>query len=116
MSFPFGQGVLRDRRPLIPDPYNPDRSVRGSWADADTVTIEGAWIASSSSTRTQTATRVQILTEKSLFCRPDADIQPGDRIRASDVTYFVVVKPAADTNPFTGWSPVLEVPLEDREG
>lgn len=116
MSFAFGQNVLRDRRPLIPDPYNAARLVWGDWADAETVTIEGAWVASSSSSLSQTATRVQILTEKSLFCRPDADVQPGDRIRAGGTTYYVTVKPSADTNPFTGWSPVLEVPLEDREG
>ena len=116
MSFPFGQSVLRDRRPRVPDPYNPQRTTWGTWASADTATIEGAWIASSSSTRTQTATRAQILTEKSLFCRSDADVLPGDRIRAGTETYYVTVKPAADANPFTGWTPVLEVPLEDREG
>ncbi|MDQ1174172.1 hypothetical protein QE430_002479 [Microbacterium testaceum] len=115
-GFAFGQTVERDRRAQRPDPYNPDRTVPGPWSEATTITIDGAWVASSSSTRAETATRAQILTEKSLFCQPDDDVLPGDRIRADGVEYFVHVKPAADRNPFTGWQPHLEVPLEDREG
>ncbi|KQT75400.1 hypothetical protein [Microbacterium sp. Leaf436] len=116
MTFAYGQTVQRDRRQSIPDPYNPERTVPGPWGDAETVEIRGAWVAASSSTLSETATRDQILTEKSLFCGPTADIKPGDRIRADGVSYYVKVKPAADRNPFTGWQPYLEVPLEDREG
>ncbi|QLD10895.1 hypothetical protein [Microbacterium oleivorans] len=114
--FPFGQTVHRDRRKQVASPYNPDNMVPGSWDTPDTIEIPGAWVAASSSTLTETATRTQILTEKSLYCAPDADVRPGDRIRADGVTYHVKVKPAADRNPFTGWQPHLEVPLEDREG
>lgn len=115
-TFAHGGRVLRDRRRPAANPYNADRPTPGTWDDVDTITIEDAWVASSSSTTTETATRSQILTEKSLFCPPDADVLVGDRIRADDVTYYVKVKPSGDTNPFTGWHPVLEVPLEDREG
>ncbi|MCW2165069.1 hypothetical protein B0I12_002224 [Microbacterium hydrothermale] len=116
MNFASGQAVERDRRPQVPDPYNPARTVPGSWEDADTIEIPDSWVASGASTSTETATRSQIVTEKSLFCSPDADVLPGDRIRADGVNYYVKVKPAADRNPFTGWQPVLEVPLENREG
>ncbi|MFF8187731.1 hypothetical protein ACF044_10785 [Microbacterium sp. NPDC016588] len=115
-TFAHGGTVLRDRRPDVANPYNPDRPTPGAWEDADTIKIDDAWVASSSSTTTETATRAQILTEKSLFCPPDADVRPGDRIRVDGATYYVKVKPSGDTNPFTGWRPVLEVPLEDREG
>lgn len=115
-GFAFGQTVERDRRPRTADPYNPDRTTPGAWDDAETIEISDAWVASGSSTSTESATRSQIVTQKSLYCQPDADVQPGDRIRADGVSYFVKVKPAADRNPFTGWQPVLEVPLENQEG
>lgn len=117
MEFPFGPTVYRDRRRPIPDPYNPASTVPGSWdGPLDTIAIPGAFVGSSSSVRVTDATRSQILTAKSLYCDPDADVRAGDRIRADGVTYQVDAKPAADTNPFTGWRPPQEIPLKDPTG
>jgi hypothetical protein len=116
MDFPQGQTVQRDRRKTVPDPYSSAGTAPGEWGDADSVTIANAWVASSSSSSTRDATRVQILTAKSLFCQPDADVRAGDRIRVDGETYYIRVKPAADRNPFTGWRPVLEVPVEEVSG
>lgn len=136
MEFPFGELVVRERRQLVTDPYDPDTQVPGSWGDPlDYLVIGGpdvpdpAFVASSSSTAPVDATRSQLLTEKSLYLTdPHADVQPGDRIRrgglldedagtwsGGDVLY-VNVRPAADTNPWTGWQPVVEIPLEASEG
>lgn len=136
MEFPFGEQVVRERRQPVIDPYDPGASVPGSWEDPlDYLVIGGpdvpdsAFVASSSSTAPLDATRSQILTEKSLYLTdPNADVQAGDRIRrggtldedtqtwsGGDVLY-VNVRPAADTNPFTGWQPVVEIPLDMTEG
>lgn len=119
MEFAFGQSVFRDRRRLVDDPYNPDNQTLGSWEDAlDTITVESASIASSSSVAVSSATRTELLTSKSLYCTdPTVDVQAGDRIRvAGDPPYYVHVRPSADINPFTGWQPVVEIPLELVEG
>lgn len=119
MEFPFGEQIVRERRRPVADPYDPGTMVPGSWDDPlDSLVLDQAFIASSSSTAPLNATRSQILTEKSLYLTdPVADVQAGDRIRrgGGDVLY-VHVRPAADTNPFTGWRPVVEIPLESSEG
>lgn len=130
MEFPFGEQVVRERRQLVIDPYDPGTSVPGSWeATLTYLELDSAFIASSSSTAPLDATRSQILTEKSLYLtEPSVDVQPGDRIRrggtfdedtetwsGGDVLY-VRVRPAADTNPFTSWQPVVEIPLDMSEG
>lgn len=125
MRFPHGETVFRDRRASIPDPYNPDRIIPGDFDPDLTIELSEAFVASSSSTAPQDATRSQILTTKSLYLsEPGADVLPGDRIRVggviddfdTGVAYMVEVVPVADVNPFTGWQPVLEVPLENAEG
>lgn len=130
MEFPFGEQVVRERRQPITDPYDPDTQVPGSWGDPlDYIELEQAFVASSSSVARMDATRHQILTEKSLYLTdPAADVQPGDRIRRGGVLdedsgtwsggelLYVNVRPAADTNPFTGWQPVVEIPLDMAEG
>lgn len=116
MDFPFGVDVLRDRRPMRPDPYNPDALVQGSWDEAETVAIAGAFVASSSSTGPADASRTQVLETKSLYCAPDADVQVGDRIRFGGSAFYVNAIPEADVNPFTGWHPVREVPLDRSLG
>lgn len=108
--------ILRDRRPRVPDPYNPARTVPGAWADASTVEIGDSFIAPRSSTRNETATRSQVLTEVSLFGPVGLDVAPGDRIRSGGDTYFVNVRPAEYVSPFDGWDAGIEVPLEEREG
>lgn len=117
MRFPHGETVERDRRPLIPDPYDPDGTVLGKWEDAETIEIEDAFVAASSSIAASDATRSQILTSKSLYCTdPDVDVQVGDRIRAGGREYYINELPEADTNPFTGWQPAVEIPLDSTLG
>lgn len=116
MDFPFGQVVQRDRRVLVPDPYNPEEMIPGSWDNVTTITLARAFVASSTSTGPSDATRSQVLESKSLFCAPDADVQVGDRIRAGESTFYVNALPESDINPFTGWQPVREVPLDRSLG
>ena len=109
--------IFRDRRPRVPDPYNPARTVPGAWADASTIELdEGAFIAPSSSARSETATRSQVLTEVSLYAAVGSDVLPGDRIRGPEGTFFVNVRPASYTSPFEDWEAGIEAPLEEREG
>lgn len=133
MEFPFGEQVVRERRQPVQDPYdpgNPASQVPGSWEDPLAyLVVEGAFVASSSSSAPVDATRSQILTEKSLYCTdPSVDVQPRDRIRRGGTldedtgtwsggeVLYVNVRPAADTNPFTGWQPAVEIPLDMTEG
>lgn len=118
MEFPGGETVVRERRLPVPDPYDPGATVPGSWEDPlATLSIENAFIGSSSSVAPVDATRSQVLTEKSLYCtNPDVDVQVGDRIRRGTEIFYVNARPAADTNPFTSWQPVVEIPLDMTEG
>lgn len=125
MGFEFGQTVFRDRRAQVTDPYNPAKTTEGDWDESLTITLEGAFVASSSSVKASDATRNEILTDKSLYLTGadvDADVQPRDRIRTDDMDfasgrgYTVDVRPSADTNPFTGWRPAVEIPLQFVEG
>lgn len=118
MTFPFGETVYRDRPPQVTDPYNPDRTRAGSFDDddAETITLQRAFVASSSSSAVSDATRGQVLSTKSLYCRADADVKIGDRIRTAAGVWYVNELPAADTNPFTGRQPVREVPLDGALG
>jgi hypothetical protein len=113
MQFPHGELVERDRRQLEADPYNPDRQAPGSWDDAETIELEEAFVASSSATALPDATRSQILAAKSLYLTDvEADVLVGDRIRAGGRIYYVNEIPASDVNPFTGWQPAVEIPLD----
>jgi hypothetical protein len=125
MFFPSGQTVFRDRRPQVTSPTNPERTVEGSWDsdDVDILEIQEAFVASSSSVAPASETRSEILTAKSLYVSdPDVDVKPRDRIRVGGTAdgggdeYFVKVIPESDTNPFTGWQPVKEIPLERTDG
>lgn len=117
--FSHGQTVIRERRPKVPNPANPQRPLLGQWDEAGVTTLElpGAWVASSSSSESSSATRSDILTLKSLFLTDvSADVLPGDRIRYGTSIGYVKVTPEADVNPFTGWQPYKEIPLETSEG
>lgn len=116
MDFPFGQDVHRDRRKLVPDPYDPSHQVAGGWDDPDTVVLAGAFVASSSSTAVPDASRTQSIAYKSLYCDPASDVLEGDRIRVGADTYQVLEPAAADVNPFTGWQPAMEIPLKGVKG
>jgi hypothetical protein len=115
LLFPFGQTVQRDRRVPVLDTYS-QQMVPGDWSSVTTITIPSAFVASSSSSAVQSATRTQALTAKSLYCAPTADVLVGDRIRFGTSTMYVHAKPEADINPFTNWQPVMEIPLEEASG
>jgi len=125
ISFPAGQTVHRDRRPLITSPTNPARQVTGEWSAATSIALSGAFVASTSSSALANATRSEILTLKSLYLTdPAADVKEGDRVRVGgtlgDKTtgtfYSVPARPEGDTNPFTGDHLVTEIPLENFKG
>ena len=115
MDFPFGRTVYRLRAEPIPDPYNPDETIPGDWNNPDELPIPGAFIAQTSTSMLGDATREQALESKSLFCDGDVDIRKGDRIRDGEdgapVYTIAGIPPAADTNPWTGWTPPREIPL-----
>ncbi|RRD61633.1 hypothetical protein [Leucobacter sp. OH1287] len=117
----FNSSVYRWRRPLLPDPYNPDRKRRGSWHDAEIDEIPGAFIGSGSMVDARSPERLQSITEKSLFLdNPAADVVKGDGISVAPggrlPDFEVRVAPVADVNPFTGWQPVREMPLDEVTG
>lgn len=110
MQFVNGQTVFRDRPTTTPDPYNPARTQPGT--GVTTITIANAYVGPASSVAVSDPTRSQVQVQKSLYCAPGSDVQIGDRIRAGAETFEVRELPDAPVNPFTGWQPVLEVPLE----
>lgn len=111
-GFPAGESVIRLRRKEIADPYS-GQSTLGDWNDPSEVTLDGAFVASSSTSTRSDAARTELLEEKSLYLDdPDADVQAQDRIRAGGVTYQIDGMPSADTNPWTGWQPIREIPLK----
>jgi hypothetical protein len=115
VTFADGQSVVRLRARTGTNSYS--QTSRLDWTqEPDTLVIEGAFVASSSSVQSRQADRVQIITDKSLYCEPGADVVALDRIKAGGVTYSVPAVPSADVNPFTGWQPVQEIPLEEARG
>ncbi len=117
ISLPYGTTVYRLRARSVYDPVS-DSMVEGDWGTPDSIAIPEAFIAQSSTASVPGATRTQVLESKSLFCAPDADVQMGDRIQDGEggPIYPVDGVPAADVNPFTGWQPVREVPLQRAVG
>lgn len=115
----FGAGVtvLRDRRPMVEDPYNPARTVQGEWEAAETVTITGAYVDLVSSTSPPDGARTSTESRYVLYLNnPAADVVKGDRIRVGDLTLYVNDVPHSPRNPFTGWQPVRVVPLDHTLG
>lgn len=136
MGFPFGQTVhvLRPRQTW--DPYS-NTYVGGDWDHPDAFPVPGAFVASTSTSMLGDATRQQALEAKSLFCEGTFDVRKGDRVFVGTFeppllegvpavpagTVFVGeiydidgIPPAADTNPFTGWTPEREIPLTRSVG
>lgn len=103
--------IVRQRARSYFDPIS-QTNVAGDWAVPDETDLDGAWIAQSSTSSLGDATRTGALEFKSLYCDPDADVQLGDRIRSGSEVYAIDGIPVADTNPWTGWQPVREVPLK----
>jgi hypothetical protein len=119
--FPHGQTIYRDRRAAAAGSYNPGVTKRtGAWGDA--LALPGAYLDIPSSSAPGSGTRSQALSERVLFADPSLDVQKGDRIRiggtveAPTEVWFVNVPPARVQNPFTGWQPPMEIPLEQTEG
>lgn len=114
MEFPYGQTVTRLRAKGVLNEYS-RKVVAGDWSDPDELTIEDAFVAQSSTSLLRTETRDQAAESKSLFCDGDADVRKGDRIRVGGPggpTYTIDgIPPAADSNPFTAWTPPREIPL-----
>lgn len=117
MGFEYGVTLHRLRPRQIWDPMS-ETFVEGDWDDPDELELPGAFIAQSSTSTIGDATRTGALEAKSLYCDPDADVQHGDRIREGKTGPIFPVDgiPAADTNPFTGWKPIREVPLKRAVG
>lgn len=114
MFFPFGTTVYRLRAGMVRDPYS-DEETRSDWDNPEEpLEIPGAFIAQTSTTLLATATREQAAESKSLFCEGTFDVQKGDRIREGEtgpVYQIDGIPPAADSNPWTGWTPPREIPL-----
>lgn len=118
MTFPHGETVVRERRRPVPSPYNPDKTVPGSWDDdLDVLELSSCFVDSASSSSVNDATREPVSTSKSLYSTdPSVDVRVGDRIRRGGDVFYVREPTEADTNPFTGWRPVVEIPLSMEEG
>jgi len=131
MDLPFGSQVYRLRADAIDDPYSLT-PVRGDWGTPGVLTIPEAFVAQSSTSMLGDATREQALEAKSLFCDGSFDVQKGDRVftgvfdpplpdgilvvpadtaLVGEIYTIEGIPPAADRNPFTGWSPPREIPL-----
>lgn len=136
MDFPFGTTVYRLRAGVITDPYSGE-PVPGDWSVPAVLPIPGAFVAQTSTSMLSSATREQALEAKSLFCEGAFDVQKGDRIftgiftpplpdgattvpdgtvMTGDTYSIDGIPPAADTNPFTGWTPPREIPLTRAVG
>lgn len=116
MDFPHGQAVVRLRAGEKVDPYS-QKVTRTDWGDPVELPLPGAFVASASSSSSLGSLRQTVTTTKSLYLSDAAaDVLVGDRIRWGATTYVVDAKPEADVNPFTGWSPVLEIPLLEVTG
>ncbi|MBO3663731.1 hypothetical protein [Microbacterium stercoris] len=114
MDFPFGHKVYRLRARPKTDPYSGEQ-VPGDWSAPEELPIEGAFVAQTSTSMLGDATREQALESKSLYCDGALDIRKGDRIRDGEdgapIYSIDGIPPAADTNPWTGWTPPREIPL-----
>ncbi|MFI8593733.1 hypothetical protein ACIGCK_04795 [Microbacterium sp. NPDC078428] len=118
MNFPHGVTVYRLRGGLVTDPYSGGQ-IPADWANPVVLEIPGAFIAQSSTSTLGDSTRTLALESKSLFCPPDTDVQIGDRIREGGeggTVYTIDGIPSADVNPWTGWQPVREIPLQRYTG
>lgn len=136
MEFPYGRTVYRLRAGLVDDEYSGGQ-VAGDWDRADVLKIPGAFVAQTSTSMLADATREQALEAKSLYCEGEFDVHKGDRVftgtfdpplpegvrsipagteMLGEVYSIDGIPPAADTNPFTGWTPPREIPLTRSVG
>lgn len=116
--YSHGEPVTRERRKPVTDPYDPASTVPGTWEDPlDVLPLEKCYVDFGSSSSSPDATREPVSTTTTLFCPdPDVDVKVGDRIRRGADEWYVNERPGDYTNPFTGWRPPLEIPLDLEEG
>jgi hypothetical protein len=107
--------ILRDRRPTEPDQYNPGRTrPAATWAEAATITLpDDAWIGTPSIQGSSDPARSSTASTASLFCDIDVDVRKGDRLRYGSHTFIVQAVPLSTPNPWTGWQPPVEIPIEE---
>lgn len=131
MRFPYGRTVWRLRGGPEWDEYSETYKPE-DWEHPILLALPKSFIAQTSTALLATATRDQASESKSLFCDGALDVQKGDRIfdgtftpplpeSATAIpagTVFVGatyqidgIPPAADTNPFTRFTPPREIPL-----
>lgn len=116
-SLRYTEQFTRQRRKQVVDPYDPDSSTLGDWADTDDIQVNGA-LASLKSTEQDDAVRSEVLsTAQFVSDSPDLDVRRGDRLLASDGRKWNVVGyPTRDMNAFTGWQPTLVAALQEVVG
>lgn len=113
---PYGEPLVRLRRRMAPDPYSGE-STRSDWSAPDSLDLEGAAIAPSSSTeRASTFNRQTVITSMSIYGPAGMDVLPGDRIKARTKLWEVTGEKADWRNPLTGWEPGVELPVERMTG
>lgn len=115
--FPLADGetVSRLRRRMVEDPYSSEETI-GDWSDPESLTVEGVAIAPSSTVEPVNDSRAQVITQMSIYCGPDEDILPEDRIRARSGLWDVQGEVQAFPNPLTGWNPGSELALKKVVG
>lgn len=118
MDFPHGDTPTRLRAQKIADPYNPARQVEDWTLDPVELPLPGCYINSTSTNVIPAAARTEQIVYKSLFSPdPTVDVKDGDRILNVDGRLYQVKDiPFSDRNPFTGWQPVIEIPLTGVQG
>ena len=116
-SLRYTEQFTRQRRKQVVDPYDPDSSTLGDWADTDDLQVNGV-LASLKSTEQDDAVRSEVLsTAQFVSDSPDLDVRRGDRLLASDGRKWNVVGyPTRDVNAFTGWQPTLVAELQEVVG
>lgn len=112
---PDGETVVRLRRRMVEDPYSGEETL-GDWADPEESAVEGVAIAASSTVEPVNDSRAQVITQMSIYCGPDEDIRPEDRIRARSGVWEVLGEIQAFPNPFTGWNPGSEFAIKKVSG
>lgn len=116
-SLRYREQFTRQRRKQVVDPYDPDSSTLGDWADTDDLQVNGV-LASLTSAEQDDAVRSEVLsTAQFVSDSPDLDVRRGDRLLASDGRKWNVVGyPTRDVNAFTGWQPTIVCNLEEVVG
>jgi hypothetical protein len=109
--------ILRDRPATEPDPYNPGRTrPAATWDDAATITLPDtpdAWIGTPSIQASGDPARSSTSSTASLFCDATVDVRQGDRLRYGGHTFIVQAVPLSTPNPWTGWQPPVEIPIQE---